>query len=269
MKVYKGTDKDMKCRGYQFQQGVEAVEDKAELCKHGFHACKAPIDVLSYYTPGYGSRYFEAELEDVEEEQNDDDSKVVGKRITIGAEIGIPGIVKAHVEYVKSSCEKENSATGDSSANSATGYRSANSATGYGSANSATGYGSANRATGYGSANSATGDSSANSATGYRSANSATGDSSANSATGYGSANVSTGAGSSNTGAAATINVGWGKNNKCSGKLGAYLVCSEWGEWDGSKHPLLGAKMGVVDGVTLKPDVWYTLKNGEFVEVEE
>ena len=65
MKVYKGTDKDIKCRGYQFTPGVEAVEDKAELCSAGFHACEAPLDVLNYYAPGDGSRYFEAELVEV------------------------------------------------------------------------------------------------------------------------------------------------------------------------------------------------------------
>ena len=110
---------------------------------------------------------------------------------------------------------------------------------------------------------------SANSATGYRSANSATGYGSANSATGYGSANVSTGVACKNNGANATINVGWGKDNKCKGELGAYLVCSEWGDWDGEKYSLISAKMAVVDGETLKPDVWYTLKDGEFVEVKD
>ena len=68
MKVYKGTDKDIKCRGYQFTPGVEAVEDKAELCESGFHACEAPLDVMSYYPPGLGSRYFKADLEDVSDE---------------------------------------------------------------------------------------------------------------------------------------------------------------------------------------------------------
>jgi hypothetical protein len=97
MKVYKGTDKDIKCRDYQFTPGVEAVEKRADLCEAGFHACEAPLDVLKYYAPGEGSRYFEAELEDVSE-QRSDDSKVVGKRITLGAEIGIPGLIKAHVE---------------------------------------------------------------------------------------------------------------------------------------------------------------------------
>ena len=155
-----------------------------------------------------------------------------------------------------------NSATGNMSANSATGNRSANSATGNWSANSATGNYSANSATGNYSANSATGDYSANSATGNYSANSATGYGSANSATGYGSANLSTGVNCINNGAGeANISIGWGRDNKCKGSIGSYLVLSEWGEWDGKKYPLIGAKMVVVDGKKIKADVYYALKN--------
>ena len=62
MIVYKGTDKDMKCRGFQYELGKTAeVEGDIELCKRGAHACEMPLDVLFYYAPGAGSRYFEAE----------------------------------------------------------------------------------------------------------------------------------------------------------------------------------------------------------------
>ena len=108
-----------------------------------------------------------------------------------------------------------------------------------------------------------------NSATGDRSANSATGDWSANSATGYGSANISTGIACKNTsGGFANISVGWGKNNKCKGVIGSYLVLSEWGEWDGDKYPLLCAQMVIVDGKQIKEDTFYALKDGEIVEVD-
>ena len=297
MKAYKGFNKDMTCRGFQFKEGETYHEDKAELCKSGFHACLDPIDCLMYYDPNE-SIYHEVELEDVDDKK-ENDSKICGKTIKIGAKIDIAGICKAHFEYVKTKIDKENeksttgdgsanSATGDGSANSATGYGSANSATGYRSANSATGDRSANSATGYGSANSATGDGSANSATGDRSANSATGDrsansatgdgsansatgyGSANSATGYGSANISTGRNAKNEAANGSISIGWGKDNICKGDIGSYIVLIERGEWDGEKYPQIGEpKLGKIDGVTLKPDTWYKLKDGEFVEVEK
>ena len=98
MKVYKGTDKNLQCRGFQYEVGKEYVEDKADLCHAGFHGCERPLDVFSYYCPA-SSRYFEAELDDVSD-QRESDSKVCGKRIKIGAEIGIPDLIEAQIEYV-------------------------------------------------------------------------------------------------------------------------------------------------------------------------
>ncbi|MBP3664442.1 MAG: hypothetical protein J6J03_04695, partial [Tyzzerella sp.] len=107
-------------------------------------------------------------------------------------------------------------------------------------------------------------------ATGDWSANSATGDWSANSATGYGSANVSTGTDCSNSSdGERSISVGWGRDNKCKGCIGSFLVLSEWGEWNGEEYPFICAKMVEVDGENIKADTWYTLKDGELVKVEE
>ena len=151
MKVYKGTDKDMKCRGFQYKLGETAVFDgEPHLCKAGLHACEQPIDVLNHYTPNE-SRYFEAEAEEVSAERESSDSKIVAKKMTLKAEIGVPGLVKAQIEYVKSqigfddaikraNAEKENHATSDRGAASATGYRGAASATGKAGVALAAGY---------------------------------------------------------------------------------------------------------------------------------
>ena len=185
MKVYKATDKDMKCRGFQYELGKTAeIEGDIELCENGLHACEMPLDLLSYYAPGDGSRYFEAELEDVSDEKRSDDTKRVGKKLTLSAEIGIPGLVKAQVEYVKAQCGFDNAITGESGAASATGESGAASATGESGAASATGESGAASATGWRGAASATGESGAASATGYKGAASATGESGAASATG-------------------------------------------------------------------------------------
>ena len=63
MKAFKGFDKDMKCRGFQFEEGKTYHEDKAVLCNKGFHACERPLDVFNYYRPGERSIYREVELE--------------------------------------------------------------------------------------------------------------------------------------------------------------------------------------------------------------
>ena len=159
MKVYKGTDKDMKCRGFQYKLGETAVFDgEPHLCKAGLHACEQPIDALNHYAPNE-SRYFEADAEEVTDEREPNDSKIVAKKMTLKAEIGVPGLVKAQIEYIKNqigfedaikraNAEKENHATGDLGAASATGYQGAASATGNRGAASATGYQGAASATG-------------------------------------------------------------------------------------------------------------------------
>ena len=138
--AYKGFDENMKCRGFQYAEGETYHEDKAELCNSGFHACTMPLDVLGYYPPGDGSIYRMVELDEVCDKKSDD-SQICAKTIKIGAEIGIPGLVKAQIEWVKNTIgfdEKikkakespDKYATGDWSAASATGYQGAASATG-------------------------------------------------------------------------------------------------------------------------------------------
>ena len=259
----------MTCRGFQYEIGKEyETSDEVKCCENGFHACEYPLDCFGYYSPNE-SVYCEVE-QDGQISKDGSDTKVSSSKIKIGAQLDIAGLVKASFEFVKSKADKSNSnySEADKKLNESVGYRSANSATGDWSANSATGYGSANSTTGYGSANSTTGYRSANSTTGYRSANSATGDWSANSTTGYGSANVTTGTESKNDGMGqANISVGWGKDNKCKGCIGSYLVISEWGDWDGEKYPLICAQMVMVDGKTIKADTYYQLKEGKVIEV--
>lgn len=98
LNCFKGFDKDMKCRDFQYEVGGEYTEESADICNSGFHACEAPLEVFGYYAPGSGARYCEVELD--ANEQKSDDSNRVGKHIKIGAEIGIAGLVKAHFEYV-------------------------------------------------------------------------------------------------------------------------------------------------------------------------
>ena len=108
MKAYKGFDKNMQCRGFQFEEGKTYHEDEAELCKRGFHACENPLEVFGYYSPGKNSIYREVELEDVSEEQNSDDTKVCAKTIRIGAKLDVSGLCKAHFEYVSARCNPAN-----------------------------------------------------------------------------------------------------------------------------------------------------------------
>lgn len=114
MKAYKGFDKEMKCRGFQYESGKEYETEKAELCETGFHACEAPLNVFDYYPPGEGSRYCEVDLEGVTDER-ENDTKICGTKISVGAEIGIRGLIKAHFDYVREKVT-ESVAKGDSEA---------------------------------------------------------------------------------------------------------------------------------------------------------
>ena len=121
MKAYKGFDKDLKCRGFQYEIGKEYEEKRASLCSSGFHACEHPLDCFGYYDPA-NSRFCEVEIDD-NGERHSDDTKVCGKKIKIGAEIDIKGLIRAAFEYVKERCTNgENGADkacltgGDSSA---------------------------------------------------------------------------------------------------------------------------------------------------------
>ena len=207
MTTYKGFNKDMTCRGFQYEEGKEYEQKgKISACNNGFHACEYPLDCFSYYYPA-SSVYHEVE-QSGEISKDGSDSKVASSKIKIGAAINIAGLVKASIEYIKERADKTKG-------------------------------------------------------------NHSSEENKANSATGYGSANLTTGADSENDGAGqANISVGWGRNNKCKGAKGSYLVLSEWGDWDGEKYPLVGAKMIRVDGKRYKADTFYKLEDGKVVEAE-
>lgn len=144
VKSYKGFNKDMTCRGFQYEEGKEYEEESVEVCNHGFHACEYPLDCLNYYSPNE-SVYHEVE-QSGEIQKHNKDTKVASTKIKIGAEISIAGLVKAAIEYTVKRVNKDaesdekhgaSSATGDYGASSATGYKGSSSATGYKGASSA------------------------------------------------------------------------------------------------------------------------------------
>lgn len=144
IKTYKGFNKDMTCRDFQYEEGKEYAEESVEVCDHGFYACEYPLDCLNYHSPNE-SVYHEVE-QSGEIQKHNDDTKVASTKIKIGAEISIAGLVKAAIEYTVKRVNKDaesdekhgaSSATGDYGASSATGTCGASSATGYKGASSA------------------------------------------------------------------------------------------------------------------------------------
>ena len=239
MKAYKGFDKDLKCRGFQYEVGKEYEEGSAELCKKGFHACENPLDTFRYYGPT-DSRYCEVDVDD-NGERNSGDSKVCGKHIKIGAEIGLKGVINAGVRFVFDKCESatEENASGESGNAAASGESGNAAASGWRGNAAASGWSGNAAASGW-SGNAA--------ASGVRGTAVASGK--------YGTASAD---------GDQCIAVAWGDESRARGKLGTYIVVSEHDD-DGN---IIDAKIVRVDGEAVKENTWYTLQNGEISEVEE
>lgn len=246
MKAYKGFDKNLKCLGFQYEVGKEYEEQDAILCKKGFHACLAPLDVFRYYAPAI-SRYCEVEI-DGETEKAVDDSKIAGTKIKIIREISLAELIAAQREYEKreKGAVKKIVTAGDYGAATA-GYKGAAIAGEHGAAMA----GDRGVATvGYKGVAMAK----------YRGVATAGGYGRA-SAGYYGTA-VS--CGMSSTGACGLC-VARGKGCCVKGGLGSVLVIAEE-KWNSVK--IVHCKTAVVDGEKIKADTWYTLRDGEFSEVD-
>ena len=138
IKSYKGFNRDLTCRGKQYEVGKEYEEDRAQSCECGMHACEYPLDCFSYYDPAH-SVYYEVE-QSGDLSRRGDDSKVASTKMKIGAEINIAGMVKASINYIRERIKEEKGSDDDYGASSATGDYGASSATGNCGASSATGY---------------------------------------------------------------------------------------------------------------------------------
>lgn len=196
--AYKATDKNMMCRGKQYEVGKTYTEEKADCCTAGMHACEVPFDVLHYYNVSNGARFFQVECGG-EVDKSDEDSKFACTELTVKGELKLTDMLKIGVEAVmkrvkeKTAGAKETAASGNCSTGAASGD--------------------------------------------------------------YSTAEVS---------GKDSLAVANGYNSKARGSIGCYIVLTEYDD-DGK---FLLAKMARVDGTVIKDGVWYTLKNGEFVEAE-
>ena len=197
IKSYKGFNKDMTCRGFQYKEGKEYETSRAVVCNEGFHACEHPLDCLGYYPPNTSVYHEVEQTGEFSSDSGSRDSKIASTKIKIGAKLSIAGLVQAAIDFTKSKTVTMQDATG---------YKGASSATGY---------------------------------------------------SGASSADNST-----------AVAVAWGYESKAKGCIGAHIVCAEW-KYDNLNNDwvFVGAKMSIVDGVKIKADTYYTLRDGEFVEV--
>jgi hypothetical protein len=205
-KAVKGFNKDMTCRGFQYQEGKEYETENASLCNEGFHACLNPLDCFRYYSPGAESVYHEVEIDDNGE--RGDDSKVVGSKIKIGAKLDVAKICKLHFEFVKNQTIQKKDEK-DVSSLAARDYSSL-------------------------------------AARDYS----------------------SLAAQDRSSLAAGKNSVLACFNGRCrAGRNSLIAIVNR--EWNGNDYVVTDFKAGIVDGEKIKPDTWYKLVNGEFVEVDD
>ncbi|EBQ3497758.1 hypothetical protein BEL13_10010 [Salmonella enterica] len=231
--TFKGFNKDLKCRDFQFEIGKTFHHDgKVEACVSGFHACECPFDVFSYYSPA-DSRFAETISFGITDREEDGDTKIASASITIKAELTLPQFIQRGIEWIWSKIDKSLEQQIMCSNRSA--------ATNTGDWSAATNTGNRSAATN-------TGDCSAATNTGNRSAATNTGDCSA--------AEVS---GSQSVAAAFGIE---GKARASEG--GAIVLC--YRDEDGELIHIRASKVGE-NGIM--PNTWYQLnEDGEFVACE-
>ncbi|EBY3428946.1 hypothetical protein D4E50_14945 [Salmonella enterica subsp. enterica serovar Senftenberg] len=231
--TFKGFNKDLKCRGFQFAIGETFHHDgKVEACGSGFHACECPFDVFSYYPPAE-SRYAETISFGITDSEEGGDTKIASSSITIKDELTLPQFIQRGIEWIWSKIDKsleQQIMCGNRSAATNTGYQSAATNTGYRSAATNTGNRSAATNTGDQSAATNTGDWSAAEVSGSQSV-------------------------------AASLGIE-GKARASEG--GAIVLC--YRDEDGELIHIRASKVGE-NGIM--PNTWYQLdKDGEFVECE-
>ena len=230
---YKGFDKNMKCRGFQYEVGKEyEMDGEIKCCKQGFHACKSPMEVWDYYDM-LSSRYAEVEQTGkIDEEEKS--TKVCSSHIKIKAELKLADIVNIGVEWLKD-ITSPSKVKADGVLNDNGDRRKQ-----IGSSGDYAQIGSSGDSAKIGSS----------------------GDSAKIGSSGYSAKIDSTGEDS--------VIMCAGNKSKAKAKVGSWITLAEW-KWNDKKNRNVPTcvKTEYVDGQNIKADTWYQLKNGNFVEVTE
>ena len=294
IKSYKGFDKNLKCRDFQYEIGKEyEMDGEIKVCNRGFHACESPFDVFDHYTM-IDSRFCEVE-QDGNISKEDRGTKICSSKIKIKAELKLADMINLGVEWLKEITSpkkmktsiKDNSSGNDAQIGSS-GYGAKIGSSGYGaligsSGNDAligsSGYGAKIGSSGYGaqigsSGNGAQIGSSGNDAQIGSSGNGAKIGSSGNGAqigsSGYGAQIGSSGYGAKidSTGEDCVIMCA-GINSVAKASKGSWITLSEWSYSDKKQRYIpVCVKTEFVDGEKIKADTYYKLDGGVFKEIQ-
>ena len=231
IKSYKGFDKNMQCRGFQYEVGKEyEMDGEIKCCNRGFHACKSPLEVWDYYDM-LNSRFAEVEQSGkIDEEKKS--TKVCSSHIKIKAELKLADIINIGVEWLKD-ITSPSKVKADGVLNDNGDRKKQIGSSGDYAQIGSSGYSAKIGSSGYSAQIGSSGDYAQIDSTGEDS-----------------------------------VIMCAGNSSIAKAKVGSWITLAEWKWSDEKKHNVpVCVKTEYVDGENIKADTWYKLINGKFVEV--
>ena len=260
IKSYKGFDKDMKCRGFQYEVGKEYdMDGEIKCCNRGFHACKSPFEVWDYYDM-LNSHYAEVEQSGkIDEEEKS--TKVCSSHIKIKAELKLADIINIGVEWLRDITSPSKVKT-DGALNDNGDRKKQIGSSGYSAKIGSSGY--------YAQIGSSGGYAKIGSSGGYAQIGSSGDYAKIGSSGDYAKIGSSGDYAQIDSTGDDSVIMCAGNKSKAKTKVGSWITLAEW-KWSDEKNrnvPIC-VKTEYVDGENIKADTWYQLINGKFVEVTE
>ena len=240
IKSYKGFDKNLKCRDFQYEIGKEyEMDGEIKVCNRGFHACESPFDVFDHYTM-IDSRFCEVE-QDGNISKEDRGTKICSSKIKIKAELKLADMIYLGVEWLKeiTSPEKIKTSIKDNSS----------------------GYGAKIGSSGYGAKIGSSGNYAQIGSSGNYAKIGSSGNYAKIGSSGDGAQIDSTGEG--------CVIMCAGINSVAKASKGSWITLSEWSYSDKKQRYIpVCVKTEFVDGEKIKADTYYKLAGGVFKEIQ-
>lgn len=229
IKSYKGFDKNLRCRDFQYKiGGIYEMDGEIKVCNRGFHACESPFDVFDYYTM-IDSRFCEVE-QDGNISKEDRGTKICSSKIKIKAELKLADMINLGIEWLKEITLPEKIKTSIKD-NSSGNYAKIGSS----------------------------GDDAKIGSSGYDAKIGSSGDGAKIGSSGNNAKIDSTGKD--------CVIMCAGINPVAKASKGSWITLSEWSYSEGKQRYIpICVKTEFVDGEKIKADTYYSLKGGVFVE---
>ena len=238
--AYKGFDKNLQCRGFQYEVGKKFVHAGPVIqCGSGFHVCQNPLDVLDFYGIGDGNRF--ARVAVGGKIDRSDDKKWACAELTVQAELRLPDFIKAGIQWIAAACkvdDKTEVSSGDYATNASSGDYATNASSGNSAKNASSGDYATNASSGHSATNASSGHSATNASSGDYATNEATGEHS--------------------------VIVGAGRDTLAKGAKGVWISLAEYAVIDGTYH-CIGFASGQAGFDGVPADAWLRAEGGKLV----